>query len=243
MNPDKTEIIMLMPQQLKDTRTINGCIFSDGNCIRFSNFVKNLGFTLDKHLNMDVHVNSVVSHCYKMLSDIGKVRKLLNSKHTQMLVHAVISSRLDYCNSLLYGVNKSVINKLQKVQNSAARLVSMRSKHESVSDMIADLHWLRIEARIIFKLLVLVYKSLNSMAPECISNLLVVKCNVQCLLVLTNYQSSQARKSFSYIAPKLWNNLPFHVRNSPTLTNFKSSVKYLLFTNFHDYMKSVFKYN
>ena len=159
-----------------------------------------------------------------------------------MLVHAVISSRLDYCNSLLYGANKTIINKLQKVQNAAARLVSMRRKHESVSDVIKELHWLRIEARIIFKLLVLVFKSYHDMAPDSIVNLIDVKCSGRSLLALKHYQSSHARKSFSYIAPKLWNNLPFHIRNSPTLINFKSKVKSLLFTNFDDYMKSVFKY-
>ena len=243
MNPDKTEIIMLMPQQLKDAHTINGCFFSDGNCVRFANFVKSLGFFLDKHLNMEVQVDSVVSHCFKMLSDIGKIRNLLSSKHTQILVQAIVSSRLDYCNSLLYGVNKSVINKLQKVQNAAARLVSMRRKHESVSDVIANLHWLRVEARIIFKLLVTVYKSLHNMSPECIIDLVDVKDNARCLLVLKHYQSVHARKSFSYIAPKLWNNLPGHIRLSPTLGNFKSQTKYLLFNNFNDYMKSVFKYN
>ena len=243
MNPDKTEIIMLMPQQLKDAHTINGCIFSDGNCIRFANFVRNLGYILDKYLNMDVQANSVVSHCYKMLSDIGKIRKLLSYKHTKMLVQAVVSSRLDYCNSLLYGANKTVINKLQKVQNAAARLVSMRRKYESVSDVIKDLHWLRVEARIIFKLLVIVFKCIHDMAPECIVDLIDVKNNARCLLVLKHYQSLQARKSFSYIAPKLWNNLPCHIRLSPNLNNFKSQTKYLLFNNFDSYMKTVFKYN
>ena len=65
MNPDKTAIIMLVPQQLKNAHTINGCIFSDGSCIRFANFVKNLGYILDKYLHMDIHVNSIVSLCYK----------------------------------------------------------------------------------------------------------------------------------------------------------------------------------
>ena len=73
---DKTEIIMFIPQQLNNAHTINGCIFSDGGCIRFANFVKNLGFILDKHLDMDVHVNSVVSHCYKLLTDIGKIKTI-----------------------------------------------------------------------------------------------------------------------------------------------------------------------
>lgn len=243
MNPDKTEIIMFIPQRLKDAHTINGCIFTDGSCIRFSNFVRNLGVLLDRHLNMDVHINSVVSVCYKQLSDIGKIRKLLTKKDTELLVHAVISSRLDYCNSLLYGANKTHINKLQMVQNAAARLISMRRKHESVSDVILDLHWLRVEARIIFKLLVLVYKCVHNIAPECIIECITIRDDDRCLLAYKFFRSSEARKSFSYIAPKLWNNLPDAIRFSPTLLNFKKQTKYLLFNTFNEYMKSVNKYN
>ena len=243
MNPDKTEIIMLLPKQLKDVHTINGCIFADGTCKRFSNFVKNLGFILDKHLTMDVQVNNVVSLCFKYLSDIGKIRNLLSEKDTQLLVHSVISSRLDYCNSLLYGVNKSVINKLQKVQNAAARLIARRRKHDHISDVLDKLHWLRVEARIIFKLLVFIYKCLNEMAPKCLVQLIDVKVNSRCLLVLKHYQSTYARRSFRYIAPKLWNNLPENIRLSPSLTKFKSQTKHLLFNNFTSYMNSVFKYN
>ena len=178
-------------------------IFSDCDCIRFANFVKNLGFILDKYLNMDVQVNSVVSLCYKLLSDIGKIRKLLSDKHAQMLVQAVISSRLDYCNSLFYGANKNVIYKLQKVQNAAARLVSMRRKRQSVSDVLKNLHWLRVEARIIFKLLTLVFKSVHNLAPQCIVDLIEVRDIARSVLHLKHYQSDHARKSFSYIAPKL----------------------------------------
>lgn len=243
MNPDKTEIIMLVPQQLKNAHTINGCIFSDGSCIRFANFVKNLGYILDKYLHMDIHVNSIVSLCYKYLSDIGKIRKLLSKKHTEMLVHSAITSRLDYCNSLLYGVNKTVLNKLQMVQNAAARLISLRRKRESVSDVLHNLHWLRVEARIVFKLLLLVYKCLHDMAPDCLVELITVRNSIRSILYLKHYQSSYARRSFSYMAPRLWNNLPDHIRLCTTLTTFKSKVKYLLFNNFNNYMKSVFKYN
>ena len=243
MNPDKTEIIFLIPPSLRDVHTINGCIFPDGTCIRFSNFVKNLGVILDRHLNMDIHANSVVSLCYKFLSDIGKIRHLLSQKDTILLVHAAISSRLDYCNLLLYGANKTVINKLQKVQNAAARLVSKRRKFESVSDVLVNLHWLRVEARIIFKLLVVIYKCINNMAPECIKELIEIRDVPRRLLVFKHYQSTLARKSFSYIAPKLWNNLSDQIRFSPTLFTFKKRTKNMLFNHFKDYMKSVFKYN
>ena len=243
MNPDKTEIIMFLPQQLGDAHTINGCIFSDGTCIRFANFVKTLGALLDRHLNMDIHVNYVVSHCFKYLSDIGKIRKMLSDKHTELLVHSVISSRLDYCNSLLYGISKIQIGKLQKVQNAAARLVSMRRKCESVSDVLKTLHWLPVEARIIFKLLCVIYKSLHNIAPDCIRELIYIKNVDKKLLAYKHYMSSHARKSFSYIAPKLWNNLPENIRLSSTLLAFKKHTKYMLFNNFKHYMKLVFKYN
>ena len=243
MNPDKTEIIMFLPQQLSDAHTINGCIFSDGTCIRFAHFVKSLGALLDRYLNMDVHVNYVVSHCFKLLGDIGKIRKMLSDKHTELLVHSVISSRLDYCNSLLYGISKTQISKLQKVQNAAARLVSMRRKCESVSDVLQKLHWLPVEARIIFKLLTLIYKSVHNIAPDCIMDLINIKNVDRKLLVYKHYMSSHARKSFSYIAPKLWNNLPENIRFSSTLVTFKKHTKYMLFNNFKNYMTLVFKYN
>ena len=243
MNPDKTEIIMFIPQHLKNVHTINGCFFPDGTCIRFANFVKSLGFTLDKHLNMDVHVNSIVSHCFKLLSDIRKIRKFLTKKNSELLVHAVISSRLDYCNSLLYGANKEYIKKLQRVQNAAARLISLRKKHESVSDVLVELHWLPVEARIVFKLLVLVYKCIHHIAPESVIELIQIKDVVRCILVFKNFQSSYARKSFSYIAPKLWNNLPDNLRLSPTLVKFKNQLKYLLFNDFSNYKNAVFKYH
>ena len=243
MNPDKTEIILLLPPRFKNVHTINGCIFSDGTCVRFSNFVKTLGFIIDKYVNMDLHVNSVVSHCFKLLGDIRKIKHLLSKKHTIMLVHAVVNSRLDYCNSLLYGVNAGLIDKLQKVQNAAARLISNRGKFEPISDVLVQLHWLRVEERIIFKVLVLIYKCVNGVAPESLINLIDVRDAEHCLLVYKYYLSVHARRSFSYIAPRLWNNLPVSIRLSTSVSQFKNQTKYLLFNNFNDYKKSVFKYN
>ena len=85
MNPDKTEIILFLPQQLRDAHTINGCIFSDGSTIRFADFIRNLGYLMDKFMTNEVHINNVVSLCYKSLSDIGKVRHLLSNKNTELL--------------------------------------------------------------------------------------------------------------------------------------------------------------
>ena len=93
--------------------------------------MKNVGVWLDKHLNMDTHTNKIVSHSHKLLKDIGRIRNVISKKHTEMLVHAVVSSRLDNCNSLFFNMKKGNLFKLQKVQNAAARLVARKKKRLS----------------------------------------------------------------------------------------------------------------
>ena len=97
VNPDKTEIALLRPSSLNNEVKINGILY-DGQCIRFSSEVKNVGVWIDQNLTMDVHINKIVSHCYKILRDINGIKKYLNRTLLERLVHAVITSRLDYCN-------------------------------------------------------------------------------------------------------------------------------------------------
>ena len=145
INPEKTEILLLYPKSIASQVIIKGT-FIEGKCIRFSNEVKNVGVVLDKNLNFDKHVNKVVSHGFKLLKDIGRVRSVITTKHTEMLVHAVASSRLDYCNSLFFNMKKGNLFKLQKVQNAAARLVARKKKRDSISTVIKELYWLRVKS-------------------------------------------------------------------------------------------------
>ena len=91
-------------------------------------------------------MNKVVSQCYLHVKNIGRIRSILSKDHTEMLVHAMISSTMDYCNSLLINISKSNMFKLQKVQNAAARLVVQCSRRTSMSKVLRDLHWLRVES-------------------------------------------------------------------------------------------------
>ena len=115
--------------------------------------MKNVGVWIDSNLDLNKHVSTIVSHCYKILKDIGRVKKNLERSDIEKLVHAVITSRLDYCNSLLLNISKENMYKLQKVQNSAARLVLGRRRRDSAWSALPELHWLNVEARIIFKVL------------------------------------------------------------------------------------------
>ena len=244
INPEKTEMLFLYPDSLKDKVIIKGVIIDD-QCIRFSDKVKNVGLWLDSNLTFNFHINKVVSHCHKLLKDIKRVRPLLSSQHTAMLVHSVISSRLDYCNSVFYNISQFNMKKLQKVQNSAARIVARKHRWASISGTLRELHWLRIESRIIFKLLLLIYKYIKGRIPSHY-NLQYKSHNTHpndyLLLKTTNYKTRYGKRSFSYSAPRLWNALPLHVRIEEKIDSFKSMVKTILFSDTEGFLRKAFKY-
>ena len=135
---------------------------------------------------MNPHITAIVSHCYKLLKNIGRIRKLLSGKQTEQLVHSIITSRIDYCNVLFYGINKGVLNKLQKAENAAVRLIFRKRKRDSVTTLFHKLHWLRIEDRLIFKILLIVYKCLRGMAPLNLINLLIINFDAEYTLHTPN---------------------------------------------------------
>ena len=244
INPDKTEIILFHPKSLRDQVIIGGTSIGD-DCIRFSKEVKNVGVWLDNNLNMDMHINKIVSHCYKLLRDIGRIRNVLSKKHTEMLLHPIVTNRLDYCNSLFFNISKSNLYKLQKVQNAAARLVERKRKTQSVSGVIKNLHWLKVEARIMFKILLLVYKCVTG---QCSTNLQIRYKSHNCrpqddlLLETMKVKTQYGRRSFDFVGPKLWNALPVHVRTLEDIDEFKNHVKTILFNGSEEFKRIAFKY-
>ena len=246
INPDKTEILLLFPKSMENEMIIRGTIIDGKHCIRFSDSVKNVGVWVDKNLNMTHHVNQVVSHCYKILKDIGRIRSVLSQKHTEIIVHSVISNRMDYCNSLFHKIDKSNIEKLQKVQNSAARLIVRKRKRESISATIKELHWLRVESRIIFKILFLVYKSINGTSSKNIElEFKSHNCREEDFLMLKThfYKTKYGKRTYKYNAPRLWNALPLHIRTVDNIDTFKKMVKTILIQDTEGLKAKAFKYN
>ncbi len=150
-----------------------------------------------------------------------------------MLVHAFTTSRLDYCNALLGGCPASSINKLQIVQKAAARVLTRSRKYDHITPILQSLHWLPIKFHISYKILLLAYKAQNDLAPAYLTNLLsrndptrsLRSQNSGLLVVPSIAKSTKGGRTFSYLAPKLWNSLPDNVRGSDTLSLFKSRLK------------------
>ena len=152
------------------------------------------------------------------------------------MVHAFISSRLDSCNALLYHLPKSLITKLQRVQNAAARIVTRASKHSSITSTLKDLHWLPIHARIEFKICTVTWKALHNSAPSYKKDLVTsyapsrtLRSNHQCLLQIPRCNGNYGERAFSVAAPKLWNSLPVTLRQLENYCDFKVKLKTLLF--------------
>ena len=158
------------------------------------------------------------------------------------LVSTLVFSKLDYCNSLYYGISSQLIKKLQVVQNCALRLIYGIRRYDriSTSPIFLELHWLKIKERIVFKILLIVFKSKIGLAPYDISVLLTdQQSNRTNKLMNRRYESMYGQRSFSVAAPKLWNALPLHIREEQSLTIFKKTVKSYLLTNSDVYYQAV----
>ncbi len=207
-------------------------------CNVTSSTVKNLGVILDSKLSFENHISNVTKTAFFHLRNISKLRNMLSVSDAEKLVHAFMTSRLDYCNALLGGCPASSINKLQVVQNAAARVLTRSRKYDHITPILQSLHWLPIKFRISYKILLLAYKALNDLAPVYLTNLLsrynptrsLRSQNSGLLVVPRIAKSTKGGRTFSYLAPKLWNSLPDNVRGSDTLSLFKSRLKTHLFS-------------
>ena len=154
LNEDKTELLVI------HSRYCPSPVFSL-NCghyiITSSDMARNIGVIFDKNMTMIPQINSVCKGAFYHLRNIARIRKFLTPKSTEILVHAFISSKLDYCNSLFNGVPKFQLQKLQHVQNAAARLITQSCKYDHITPVLINLHWLPVEYRVKFKLLLLTF--------------------------------------------------------------------------------------
>jgi len=239
LNDDKSEFMLISsPHNKKKFDALSINIGSE--VVEAKESVRNLGVMMDSILNMEDHVTSVCRTSYFHLRNIGAIRKYLDSDSAAQIIHAFVTSRLDYCNSLFHGITDKLMYRLIKIQNTAVRIITLCNPQDNITPHLKHLHWLPVPLRIKFKMLLMTYKILNGLAPSYLYDLLIPlelphdlrSIEMGNLKVPRSRTVTYGDRAFAIAAPQLWNELPVEVRNVPTLTLFKTKLKTHLFDEF-----------
>jgi hypothetical protein len=236
LNDDKTEVLVITTPSLSNQVRPFALQLGEST-IEARPQVRNLGVTYDSTMKLEVHVKNVCRSAYHQLHSIYRIRRYLTQEATKSVVHAYITSRLDYCNSLLIGLPQHLLNRLQRVQYAAVCLVTGTPRTSHITPVLNELHWLPVSHRILFKVGLLTYKALHGLAPVYLTELLKpysparsLRSGNQHLLEVPRYAlKTYGGRSFSCMAPVVWNNLPLELRSANTVAHFKSGLKTHLF--------------
>ena len=236
LNDDKTEFLIITTKHRMNMFADVKIQIGDSD-INPSLSARNLGVIFDSKLSHELHVNSICKKAYSQIRAIGSIRKYLDKPSTEKLVNSLVTVHLDYCNSLLYGISSQQMCRLQKIQNTAARLILRLRKYDHISAALRDLHWLPVRKRIVFKILLTVYKVTIGQAPSYISDMLTTYKPSRSLRsgTLPSFRVPMTRlasfgdRCFAKVAPSLWNSLPDSVKTSDSVPIFKRRLKTYLF--------------
>ena len=236
LNDDKTELIVITPSR-QSKKVIIDCVQVGDSRVAPSMSARNLGAVFDQNMTLKPHISGIVRSCSWQLRRISHIRKFLTTEATEKIIHAFISSRLDNGNSILYGLPDYQLDRLQRIHNTCARIVSLTKKFDHITPVLKKLHWLPIKQRITFKLLTLTYRCLNNLAPSYLSDLLeqyrpnrkLRSSDALLLKVPKSRTKSYGERAFQNSAPRLWNSIPLSIRQSETLAGFKQKLKHHLF--------------
>jgi len=235
VNPEKTEFFIAASEYYYGRLQHHNLHLGDV-IISPTRSVRNLGAVFDCHMKMDEHVAQLTRSLNFHIRNLARIRRFLDFDSCHHAVRSLILAKLDYCGSLLCEMSQGNINRLQKIQNRCARLIFKKSKFTETSPLLTKLHWLPVAQRVQFRTLVHTFKCLNSLSPKYLSSLLKVKetgynlrSSVSTTLHVRKTSTLWGDRSFSVVAPFLWNSLPAETRGMTTLSSFKRSLKSVLF--------------
>ena len=175
---------------------------------------RNLGVIFDSTCCLDARIAKLCRSINFNLYSVGEIRKYLDGPTAKKMINATVTSRLDYCNSLLYGAKQSHIDRLQCCQNNAATIISKRRKFDHISPVLRKLHWLPVEHRISYKILLLTYKALNGHAPQYLTAIISKYVPPQPLRSKDQYLSP---RPFGTLYPSVWSKLHLLTLSRPGL--------------------------
>lgn len=233
INPEKSEAMLLSTAQLARAASLPLTDVNVAGCVvPFTDTVKILGVTIDRHLTFDTHVQNVCKSAYYHIRAMKHIRSSLTTDMARTVACALVNSRLDYANSVLYGTSAANMSKLQRVQNSLARVVTYTNRVEHIHPVLHQLHWLPINYRIDYKVATLAYKLRSTGSPAYLLPAVrnytptrQLRSSSQFLLYKPDVRTETARRAFSQSAPSVWNSLPANIRSSETYGQFRTAIR------------------
>ena len=236
LNDDKTEVLLITPRDQAESLAVNVGGFDIAPGVAPP---RNLGVLFDSSMCLNHHINKLCKSLNYNIYSIGKIRRYLDKSTAETLVNCIVTSKLDYCNSLLYGIHGYQLERLQRCHNNAARVITLTRKYEHITPVLRELHWLPVKFRIIYKILVMAHKSLHDHGPVYLRDLLEWYQPPRSLRSESKHQLREpswrlktfGARRFEFAAPHLWNNvLPTNLRSEPSVDEFKSKLKTHLFS-------------
>ena len=205
----------------------------DGHRVVPKPSVRNLGVILDSGLTTQAQVAHIAKSCYHQIRNIGQIRSSITDEACKTLIHALVTACLEYANALLYGLPQTTLQRLQRVQNCAARLVSRNRKYDHITPVLQHLHWLPICVRPTYKVLMFVYSVMHEQAPCYLAELLsrrqsnrrLRSASLPLLTLPASHTVTHGERRFAVAVKRRWNGLPDNVRTAKTQPQFKTLLK------------------
>ena len=236
LNPDKTEFLLIgnerqrskylsmFPIELLDVKSYP------------AKSARNLGVIFDKHFYFRSLISAICSSCSYHIRDLRRIRRPLDLDSAKLLANGLVSSHLDYCNSLLSGIAETNRTMLQRVLNRLARVVTKSPPFTRSVPLLRSLHWLPVKYRVHFEICLLTYKAFHEEQPVHLRSLIAtslpsrsLRSNRGITLSIPRIKTNTGARAFSSCSPSLWNNLPLSVRSATSVATFRRRLKTNLF--------------
>ena len=235
LNEAKTEAILFAAPNNRIPQPPPLCFDVCGYNIIASSNIRDLGVQLDSTMAMAAHVSRTCRTAYAQLRSISRIRSSLPISARKTLVHALVTSKLDFGNATLCGIAGTLLHRLEMVQRAAARVVLglRRRDHHSMTAALQRLHWLPVAYRIRFKLIKLMHAAIHANTPRYLADRVsaynpsrCLRSADQSLLVVPRVHSERfGRRAFSVAGPSLWNSLPLVLRTQKDDKRFRRDLK------------------